>query len=119
MTAAGALAVALAAQVLSAPAPVSQGGVVRSTAAVAAQPDIPALKRRIQTDQEDVLRARDVFKRAKKRKDAAAQGKADAAWQQAKDRLKADRALLRQAIEAREAGRAEKPQTRGDQRKPD
>lgn len=88
--------------------------VIRSTAPTAAQPsDIPALKRRIEDDQREVRRTRAAVKKALKGKNEPAKVLARQKWLAAKERLKADRALLRRVIETREAEHREDAKARG------
>lgn len=115
------LLLAALAGLAGAAAPSSSSVTVRevalSTTPSAALPlDIPALKRRIRQDQDEVLRARAALKKAERAKSEAARAKAREAWTLSKERLKADRKLLREAIEAREGAR--EPSRKGATKKP-
>ncbi|MBI4425351.1 MAG: hypothetical protein HY554_16600 [Elusimicrobia bacterium] len=95
--------------------------VSRSTAAryeLAAEPaDIPEIKRRIELDQEEVRKARAAYKRAERGDSPKAKARARDAWLAAKEALKADRRLLRRAIEAHEAEASEAAGLRRELRK--
>ena len=109
---------ALAAALAQAAPAAAPREVLRSTAPLSALPaDIPALKRRIEEDQGDVQKLRAAVKKAQRGKNEAAKTSAREAWLAAKARLKADRALLRGAIEASEAERRDDAKLRDELRK--
>ena len=96
---------------------VSAGGkpaapaVAASTAPAAVSPaEIPGLKRQIELDQKEILLRRADLRRAQRGRGEAAGTKAREAWLGAREKLKADRALLKRAIELSEADRADKSQ---------